>query len=147
MQYLTPIRRFPGIGDYNILVDAINQLIDIVEKKKEVIPVSIEREVKDYSFFLWNEMELPYEADFIITSPEDAAEVFWAYALTYKETAEINNIIIKWNIAALHISVTEKVSEKEKKQEAVFETIETINVEEVKAKKKRGRPKKRNSWN
>ena len=142
------IRRFPWIGDYNNLVDAINQLIDIVEKKKEVVPITIEREVKDYSFFLWNEVTLPYEADYILASPEDAAEVFWTYALTYKEVAQINDTVIKWNIVSLNVKVTEMVTEKEKKQEAVFETIETITDEKpLKQKKKRGRPKKKTSWN
>lgn len=147
MYKLSYIRRFPGIGDYNILVDAINQLISEVDKKRKVIPVVIEREVKDYSFFMWNETTLPYEASFILTSSEDAANVFWNFAFTYKETNQINDIIIEWNIVALEIKVTEKVTEKEKKQEAVFETVETMDLDKpVKAKKKRGRPKKKTSW-
>lgn len=53
MQKLDYIRRAPGIGDYNRLVDAINQLIDKVREKKEVVHIAVEREVKDYSFFYW----------------------------------------------------------------------------------------------
>lgn len=46
---------------------------------------------------------------------------------------------------AVDINVTEKITEKEKKQEVIFETIEATPVEE-KPKKKRGR-KKKTSWN
>lgn len=46
------IRRAPGIGDYNRLVDTINWLIDKVQEKKELVHIVVEREVKDYSFFL-----------------------------------------------------------------------------------------------
>jgi hypothetical protein len=46
------IRRQPGIGDYNALVDAINWLIDKAQERKEIVHIVIEREVKDYSFFL-----------------------------------------------------------------------------------------------
>lgn len=148
MQKLDYIRRFPWIGDYNNLVDAINRLIDVVNKKKEVVPVVIEREVKDYSFFLWEEVVLPYEADFILTTPEEATNIFWKFALTYKETNQINNIILDGNIVALEIKVVEVVTEKEKKQEVIFETIETLKDDEpIKVKKKRGRkPKKKTSW-
>ena len=148
MHKLDYIRRFPWIGDYNYLVDAINQLIDMAEKKREVIPVVIEREIKDFSFFLWEEVALPYEANFILMAPEDAANVFGKFALTYKETTQINNTILDGNIVALEVKVTEKISEKEKKQEVIFETIESLPEEKpVKAKKKRTKTKKKTSWN
>lgn len=138
------IRRAPGIGDYNALVEAINYLIDKVNEKKEVVSINIEREVKDFTFFWWNEVSLPYKNNYILVTPEDATTVFEEYAFTYKETSQINDAIIQWKIVALEINVTEKVTEKDKKQETVFETIET-EVEPVK-KKKRGR-KKKTSWN
>lgn len=148
MHKLDYIRRFPGIGDYNNLVDAINQLVDIVSKKKEVIPVIIEREVKDFTFFLWEEAALPYEANFVLMTPEDAASVFWKFALTYKETAQINNTILEWNIVSLEVKVTEKITEKEKKQEIVFEDVEsTIIQQPVKEKKKKIKKPKKTSWN
>lgn len=137
------IRRSPGIGDYNALVDAINYLIDKVNEKKEVIPITISREIKDFSFFLWNEVQLPYNNNYIIITPEDATNIFKDYAFTYKETSAINDAIIQWKIVALEINVTELVTDKEKKQETIFETIETIkDSEPIKWKKKRGRKKK-----
>lgn len=137
------IRRSPGIGDYNALVDAINYLIDKVSEKKEVIPITISREIKDFSFFLWNEVQLPYNNNYIIITPEDATNIFKNYAFTYKETSAINDAIIQWKIVALEINVTELVTDKEKKQETIFETIETIKDNEpIKWKKKRGRKKK-----
>lgn len=146
MQRLDYIRRSPGIGDYNRLVDAINQLIDKVREKKEVVHIAVEREVKDYSFFYWGEVDLPFTANYLITTLEDAIQLFWAYAFTFKETTQINDAIMHWNIVAVDINVTEKVTEKEKKQEAVFETIEATPTTEVEVKpKKRGR-KKKTSW-
>lgn len=139
------IRRLPGIGDYNRIVDAVNLLIDKANNKKEVVPVQIVRKVKDYSFFLGNETKLPYKTNFILTDAEEAADVFWKYALTYKETAHINDVIVKWNIVALEIDVTEEISDKEKKQEAMFETVETTILDTEKPKRKT--KKKKNSWN
>lgn len=137
------IRRSPGIGDYNALVDAVNYLIDKVNEKKEVIPITISREIKDFSFFLWNEVSLPYNNNYIIITPEDATNIFKNYAFTYKETSAINDAIIQWKIVALEINVAELVTDKEKKQETIFETIETIkDSEPIKWKKKRGRKKK-----
>jgi hypothetical protein len=47
----------------------------------------------------------------------------------------------------LEIEVTEKITEKEKKQETIFETIETIEDNEpIKTKRKRGTRKKKSSW-
>ncbi len=135
------IRRAPGIGDYNALVDAVNWLIDKVNEKKEILPMEITREVKDFTFFMGEEVSLPYEKDIIIISPEDATNLFKTYALTYKETSAINDAIIKGKIVSLKINVTEKVTEKEKKQETVFETVETITLDKP-IKWKRGRKKK-----
>lgn len=137
------IRRAPWIGDYNALVEAINYLIDKVNEKKEIMPMTISKEVKDFSFFLWNEVPLPYKNNYIIMTPEDAANVFKDYAFTYKETSAINDAIIQWKIVALEINVTELVTEKEKKQETTFETVVTLKDDEpIKVKKKRGRKKK-----
>lgn len=138
------IRRQPWIADYNALVDAINWLLDRAQRKKEVVPITIERQVKDYSFFYWQEVGLPFEAEFILTSPEDATRFFSTYALTYKETAQINDVIIKWDIASINMRVVETITEKEKKQEVIFETIEAEPV--VKPKRKKN-GKKKTSWN
>lgn len=140
------IRRQPWIGDYNALVDAINRLIDKVQEKKETTEIYIEREVKDYSFFKGVEVDLPFETDFLLVKPEDAYEVFDRFVFTYKETNQINDAIVSWKIVYLNIKVTELVTEKEMKQEATFETVETVTAEELSKPKKKGRPKKKNSW-
>lgn len=141
MLKLDYIRRAPGIGDYNRLVEAINWLIDKAQEKKEVVHIKIEREVKDYSFFYWGEVDLPFVANYLLTTLEDAIQLFGAYAFTFKETTQINDAIMHWNIVAVDINVTEKITEKEKKQEVIFETVEAVPVEE-KPKKKKGRKKK-----
>lgn len=141
------IRRIPGIGDYNKLVDAINVLIDKVQEKKEIVHITIDKEVKDYSFFHQREVPLPFKTNCIVANQEDAVQLFWAYAFTYKEATQINDAVTKWNIVALDINVTEQITEKEKKQEATFETIEATTIEELNKPKKRGRPKRKTSWN
>lgn len=141
MLKLDYIRRAPGIGDYNRLVEAINWLIDKAQEKKEVVHIKIEREVKDYSFFYGGEVDLPFAANYLLTTLEDAIQLFGAYAFTFKETTQINDAIMHWDIVAVDINVTEKVTEKEKKQEVIFETVEAVPVEE-KPKKKKGRKKK-----
>lgn len=139
------IRRQPWIGDYNALVDAVNRLIDKIQTKKETIEISIEREVKDYSFFKWTEVELPFAENFLLLTPEDVYEVFDRFVFTYKETNQINDAIIEWKIVSLNIKVTELVTEKENKQEVMFETVNTVSAEELSKPKKKGRPRK-NSW-
>lgn len=149
MQHLASIRRQPWIGDFNLLVETINKLIDIVNRKKEVVPITIERQVKDYSFFHWEEVSIPYETSLILMTPEDAASVFWKFALTYKETAQINNVILEGNIVSLEVKITEEISEKDKRQEIIFEDAESTIIQQPtgEKKKKRGRkPKKRTSW-
>lgn len=142
------IRRAPGIGDYNVLVDAINYLIDKVGERREVVPITISREVKDFSFFHWNETSLPYNYNYIIVTPEDATNIFKEYALTYKETSSINDAIVKWKIVALEINVTELVVQKEKKQDILVGYVKNVDLdapvkEEPKKKKER---KKKSSW-
>lgn len=94
MLKLDYIRRAPGIGDYNRLVDTINWLVDKVQEKKEVVHIKIEREVKDYSFFYGGEVDLPFVANYLLTTLEDAIQLFGAYAFTFKETSQINDAIM-----------------------------------------------------
>lgn len=143
MQRLDYIRRIPGLSDYNTLVDAINSIMDKLETKIEIEEVVIERVVKDFKFFKWNEVSLPYVATYTLSSAEDASKVFDEYLFTYKEMNNINNLILWWKVVSLKVSVTEEVTEAEKKQEAVFEKVEAIVADKkIKTKKKRWRPKK-----
>lgn len=130
MHKLDYIRRAPGIGDFNTLVDAVNEIIDRLNKKVEFQEIKVAREVKDYKFFNWEEMWLPFHAEHTIASIEDASGVFKQYALTYKEMNSITKAIEEWKIVSLSIDVTEEVTEKEKKQEAIFETVETVQIVE-----------------
>lgn len=149
MQKLDFIRRQPGITDFNMLVEKINEIIIKLDTKIEIEDVSIDRQIKDFTFFKWEETKLPYHQEFTITSNEEATKVFEMFNLTYKEIKQINDIIIRWNIVTLTIDVTEEITEKEKKQEAAFEKVETLDLDKpIKVKWKRGRkPKKRTSWN
>ena len=141
-------RKFPGILDYKRLVDAINELIDKVNAKVEIEEVTIERQVKDFNFFNWEEVKLPYKWEHTITDVEDAQKVFGKYAFSYKEMKQINDLILHGKIVSLIVNVTEEVTEKDKKQEVMFDKVETVDFKKpVKVKWKRGRPKKKTSWN
>lgn len=144
-----PYPRRIGLSELSYIVETINQIIDKLNQKIEVEGVAIERVTKDYTFFKWEETKLPYHQEFTITSNEEATKVFEMYNLTYKEIKQINDIIIKWNIVALTIDVVEEITEKDKKQEATFEKVEALDLDNpIKVKWKRGRkPKKKTSWN
>lgn len=144
---IEPLRRVPWIGDYNTLVDAINSIIDKLNAKIEVAEVTIDRQIKDFSFFKWEEVILPYNISYTLSSVADASDIFAKYTLTFKEMDKVNKLIAEWKVVSLIINVTEEVTEKEKKQEAVFEIVEStpiqdIEIEKPKQKKKRWRPKK-----
>lgn len=141
------IRRTPSLTEFNGLIEKVNEIIDKLNTKIEIEEVAIFREIKDFTFFKWEETKLPYHQEFTITSNEEATKVFEMYNLTYKEIKQINDIIIKWNLVALTIDVVEEVTEKDKKQEATFEKVEALDLDKpIKVKWKRWR-KKKNSWN
>lgn len=141
------IRRTPSLTEFNSLIEKVNEIIDKLNTKIEIEEVAVSREIKDFSFFKGEETKLPYHQEFTITSNEEATKVFEMYNLTYKEIKQINDIIIKWNLVALTIDVVEEVTEKDKKQEATFEKVETLDLDKpIKVKWKRWR-KKKNSWN
>lgn len=150
MQKLDFIRRQPGITDFNMLVEKINEIISKLNIKIEIEEVAISRQVKDFTFFKGEETKLPYHIEYAITSNEDATKVFELYNFSYKEIKQINDIIIKWNIVALTIDVTEEITEKEKKQEIFLGYVKTVDLDAPvkETPKKRGRkPKKKTSWN
>lgn len=141
------VRRQPSLTEFNSLIEKVNEIIDKLNTKIEIENVTISREVKNFDFFKGEEIELPYHVEYTITSNEDATKVFELYNFSYKEIKQINDIIIKWNFISLVIDVIEEVTEKDKKQEAVFEKVETLDLNKpIKVKWKRGR-KKKNSWN
>lgn len=145
MHKLEYIRRQPWISDYNTLVDAVNSIIDKLQEKLEVEEVVINREVKDFKFFKDEEVKLPYMATYTLSTAEDASKVFEQYQFTYKEMNYINKLILNNKVVSLTIDVKEEITEKEEKQETVFETVESASIGEIKIpkqKKKRWRPKK-----
>lgn len=147
MKKLDYVRRI-WITEFNALIEAVNALIDKVNAKVELEEIVIERQVKDFGFFNWEEVKLPYKWEHTITDVEDAQKVFGEYAFSYKEMKQINDLILHGKIVSLIVNVTEEVTEKDKKQEVIFDKVETIDFEKpVKVKWKRGRPKKKTSWN
>ena len=148
MKKLDFIRRQPGIWDYNMLVEIVNSIIDRLEARIDVVPYHIEREVKDFSFFNNEEVPLPYQAHYTISNQEDASKVFGKYIFSYDEMKDINKAIENNNIVSLTISVKELITEKEEKQETIFEKVETEVVTEqpvVEPKPKRKYTKRKKS--
>jgi len=144
MKRLDFIRRAPWITDYNLLVETINKLIDKQEQKIEVEPIVINREVKDFWFFNNEEVPLPYEAYFTIYNTDIATDVFNKYVLSFDEMKAINKALEKGKIVSLSIFVKELITDKEEKQEAVFETINTEVVTPIEEpEEKKEAPKKR----
>lgn len=143
---LANIRRQPGINDYNQLVDAVNSIIDKLNAKVEIVDVAVNREVKDFKFFNGEEVKLPYHSVHTIASVEDATKVFAMYTFSYKEMKEVNDLVVSGKIVSLTIDVTEEVTEKEEKQEVLFETVEAVTLEKpVKGKKKKATKKRGSS--
>ena len=155
MHKLEYLRRDPRLWDYNALIEAVNQIIDKINSKLEIESIEITREVKDFKFFNGEEVILPFKTTYSITTTEDASNVFSKYAFTYKEMNKINDAIIKWKVVALTIKVTELVTEKDKKQEQMFQVVESLSTEDLATKidipaKKETKPKKKRwktSWN
>lgn len=149
MQKLDYIRRMPWISDFNSLVDKVNEIITKLNTKIEIEEVTISKQVKDFSFFKWEETKLPYHAQYTITSVEEASKIFEAYTFLFKEMKQINDLIIQWKIVSLIIDVTEEITERDEKQETIFETVEAVTIDELnKANKKESKsgnttPKKR----
>lgn len=144
MKRLDFIRRAPWITDYNLLVETINKLIDKQEQKIEVEPIIINREIKDFSFFNNEEVPLPYEAYYTINNTDTATTVFNKYVLSFDEMKAINKALDKGKVVSLSIFVKELITEKEEKQEVVFETINTEVIEKEKPKEEvKEQPKKR----
>lgn len=141
------IRRPPSLTEFNSLIEKVNEIIDKLNTKIEIEEVAISREVKDFAFFKGEETKLPYHAEYTITSNEDAAKIFELYNFSYKEIKQINDTIIRGNYISLTIDVVEEVTEKDKKQEAVFETVEAISLDEIPQPKKKRWRKKKTSWN
>lgn len=142
---LANIRRQPGINDYNQLVDAVNSIIDRLNAKIEIVNVAVNREVKDFKFFNGEEVKLPYHSVHTIASVEDATKVFAMYTFSYKEMKEVNDLVVSGKIVSLTIDVTEEVTEKEEKQEVLFETVEAVTLEKPVKEKKKKATKKRGS--
>lgn len=142
---LVNIRRQPGINDYNQLVDAVNSIIDKLNAKVEIVDVAVNREVKDFKFFNGEEVKLPYHSVHTIASVEDATKVFAMYTFSYKEMKEVNDLVVSGKIVSLTIDVTEEVTEKEEKQEVLFETVEAVTLEKPVKEKKKKATKKRGS--
>lgn len=143
-----PYPRRMGLSELSYIVEAVNQIIDKLNQKIEVEKVVVERVTKDFNFFNWEEVKLPYKWEHTITDVEDAQKVFGKYAFSYKEMKQINDSILHGKIVSLIVNVTEEVTEKDKKQEVMFDKVETIDFKKpVKVKWKRGRPKKKTSWN
>lgn len=131
MQKARIIMRQPWMNDYNELAKIVNEIIEKLEEKKEVVPIQLTKYVKDYNFFKWVETPLPYEAHYTITTEEDFLNLIKKYNLDDRDLNAYKGIIDNWRILSLSITINEDLSEKDLKQEEMFQTVETVNVWEL----------------
>lgn len=136
MDKLNLLMRAPWMWDYNNVVSKINEIIDYITRKVERKDIQIVKCVKDYHFFKWKKVDLPYQSDYIITTLEELYDVLSKYNIEREISTLLIDLVNDWTIVNLSISITEDITEKDKKQMATFETIETQPIEEVKPKKK-----------
>lgn len=137
------VRRPPSLTEFNTLIERVNEIIDKLNAKIEIEEVTISRKVKDFKFFNGEEQSLPYHTTHTISCMEDASKIFNTYTLTFKEMNQINAFLLEWKVVSLIIDVIEEVTEKEEKQETIFETVESVDLSKpIKAKRKRWKPKK-----
>lgn len=128
MQKIRLISRQPGMYDYNIMATTINEIIDKLEKKKNIIQYHIEKEIKDFWFFKGNETKLPYKKEYTVNTYEDLENIKAIYAFSLKEMKELNELL-KDNSILLTLNIfwtfNDKKTEKEKKQEIALKTIDS----------------------
>lgn len=146
MKKLNIITRQPRISDFNNVIYTINDIIDKLNQKIKFQDIKIAKVVKDYNFFKEEWVKLPYDRDYVITCLEELYDILDTYNVDREMTKTLIDSVTEWYIVNLSIHIEEDVSEKEKKQEEMFETIKAQPVEEVakeiKKEKKKWRPKK-----
>lgn len=156
MEKIPILMREPRMWDYNKMAYAINNIIDRLEKKVDMQSIQLTKSVKDYSFFKWEEVELPYNTNCIIRNAEELNELLWKYNFDSITSWALTDMINKWIIVNLWISVNEEVTEKDNKQEELIKTIESKPIEEVikevkienkKVKKQKQKKEKSKWWN
>jgi len=135
MDKLNMIMRLPWMWDYNNLVLKINEIIDYITREIKHQDIQITKCVKDYHFFKGNKVDLPYEKSYVITSLEDLYKILDTYNIEKEMSSSLIDMVNEWVIVNLWIHIEEDITEKDKKQLANFETIETQPIEEVKPKK------------
>lgn len=123
------------MGDYNNLVLKINEIIDKIDKPINIQEIQLTEVVKDYYFFKWEETPLPFDEEFTLTSVEDLDLLLHRFNIDLETVKWIEWLLDKWAYVKLWIHIEEDITEKDKKQLANFETIETQPIEEVKPKK------------
>lgn len=121
--------------DYNNIVSKVNEIIDYITRKVERKDVQITKCVKDYHFFKEEKVDLPYQSDYVITTLDELYDVLNKYNIEREISTSLIDLVNNWTIVNLSISITEDITEKDKKQLAAFETIETQPIEEVKPKR------------
>ena len=136
MDKLNVLMRQPWMWDYNNIVSKVNEIIDYITRKVERKDVQITKCVKDYHFFKGKKVDLPYQSDYVITTLDELYDVLNKYNIEREISTSLIDLVNDWTIVNLSISITEDITEKDKKQLANFETIETQPIEEVKPKKK-----------
>lgn len=135
MEKLRLFNRPLRLADINNIVDTINQIIDKIDKPINIQEIQLTHIVKDYYFFKWEETPLPFDEEFTLTNVEDLDLLLHRFNIDLETVKWIEWLLNKWVYVKLWIHIEEDISEKDKKQEVMFETIKTKPIDKVEKKK------------
>ena len=135
MEKLRLFNRPLRLSDVNNIVNTINQIIDKIDKPINIQEIEYTDVVKDYYFFKWEETPLPFDEEFTLTSVEDLDLLLHRFNIDLETVKWIEWLLNKWIYVKLWIHIEEDISEKDKKQEVMFETIKTKPIDKVEKKK------------
>lgn len=121
----------PWMREYNELAKVVNEIIDKLEEKVEIVPMTLSLKVKDYEFFKWTPPSLPYEAHYTISNYEDYQKLLEKYNLDSRDVKAYKEILDKGRVLSLTINVEEELTEKDIKQEVAINKIKTIDMKEL----------------
>lgn len=130
MQKLRLLSRAPWMYDYNLLVTAVNEIIDKLSVKIDIKHYEIKMDIDNLSFFKWKEVDFPYVQQTTIHNYDDLQQLLKTYELAHKDSKAIEKIIRDWNICVLNMEIH---YEEKEKQEIIFKTLgSTVFKNEIK---------------
>lgn len=137
MERLAHLNRPIRINDWNTMVDIVNHLLDTAEQPTQMVTVNITRKVRNYDFFNWEEVQLPYHYNVVVGRRFEVVPLTFKFKLEEKEVKEISEKIEEGYLVSVNVDVTEDTTKEEEYQDEIKVTKEK-KVFITKTKKKDG---------